>query len=136
MKEKDNNTIKTEFRRKFAEHNMLYSKTCDDIRSLIKDFVTTMCGGFYMFETYQPYVIIEVYDGRRCFYDEASAYAICVKNNDVYIYISTPGNTDITKEDMLSEDVEESEDWYLFDWDSGFVFEQAISSVIVEMMDQ
>lgn len=37
---------------------------------------------------------------------------------------------------MLSEDVEESEDWYLFDWDRGFVFEQAISSVIVEMMDR
>lgn len=89
-----------------------------------------------MFETYQPYVITEAYDGRRCFYDEASAYAICVKNDDVYIYISTPGNTDITKEDMLSEDVEESKDWYLFDWDSGFVFEQAINSVIVEMMDQ
>ena len=89
-----------------------------------------------MFETYQPYVIIEVYDGRHCFYDEAMAYAICVKNDDVYIYISTLGNADITKEDILSEDVEESEDWYLFDWDRGFVFEQAISSVIVEMMDQ
>lgn len=136
MKEKDNNTIKTEFRRKFAEHNMLYSKTCDDIRSLIKDFVTTMCGGFYMFETYQPYVITEVYDDRHSFYNEARAYAICVKNDDVYVYISTCDSEDITKEDMLNEDVEESENWYLFDWDSGFVFEQAINSVIVEMMDQ
>ena len=132
---KDNKTTKVEFRRKFAEYNMLYGKTCDNIRSLIKDFVV-MRGGFYMFESYQPYVITEVYDGRHCFYDEASAYAICVKNDDVYIYISTPGNTDIAKEDMLSEGVEESKDWYLFDWDSGFVFEHAINSIMVEMMDQ
>ena len=132
---KDNKTTKVEFRRKFAEYNMLYGKTCDNIRSLIKDFVV-MRGGFYMFESYQPYVITEVYDGRHCFYDEAMAYAICVKNDDVYIYISTLGNADITKEDILSEDVEESEDWYIFDWDSGFVFEHAINSIMVEMMDQ
>ena len=38
MKEKDNKAIEVEFRNKFAEHNMLYGKACDDIRSLIKDF--------------------------------------------------------------------------------------------------
>ena len=133
MKEKDNKTTKVEFRRKFAEYNMQYCKTYDDIRNLIKDFVV-MCGGFYMFEDYQPYVITEVYDSRHCFYDEARAYAICVKNDDVYIYISTLDNADITKEDILSEDVKESEDWYLFDWDSGFVFEQAVNSIVCEMI--
>ena len=135
MKGKDNKTTKVEFRRKLAEYNMLYGKTCDNIRSLIKDFVA-MHGGFYMFETYQPYVITEVYDDRHSFYNEARVYAICVKNDDVYIYISTLGNADITKEDILSEDMEESEDWYIFDWDSGFVFEHAINSIMVEMMDQ
>ena len=134
MKEKDNNTIKTEFRRKFAEHNMLYSKTCDDIRSLIKDFVTTMRGGFYMFETYKPYVITEVYDDRHSFYNEAIAYAICVKNDDIYVYISTLDSEDTTKEDMLNEDVEESENWYLFDWDSGVVFEHAVISIVCDLM--
>lgn len=132
MKEKDNKTIEAKFRNKFARHNERYCKTYDDIRSLIKDFVVK-CGGFYMFETFQPYAIIEVYDGRHCFYDEARIYAIRVKNDDVYIYISTIGNADITKEDMLSEDVEEFNDWYLFDWDSGFVFEQAVNSIVCEM---
>ena len=93
-----------------------------------------MCGGFYMFETYQPYVITEVYDDRHSFYNEARVYAICVKNDDVYVYISTCDSEDITKEDMLSEDVEESEDWYLFDWDSGFVFEHAVNSIVCELM--
>lgn len=133
MKEKDSKTIKAEFRNKFTKYNERYCKVCDDMRSLIKKFVV-MRGGFYMFETYKPYVITEVYDDRHSFYNEAIAYAICVKNDDIYVYISTLDSEDITKEDMLSEDVEESENWYLFDWDSGVVFEHAVISIVCDLM--
>lgn len=134
MKEKDNNTIKTEFRRKLAEHNMLYGKTCDDIRSLIKDFVTTMYGGFYMFETYQPYVITETFDPIYTIshYCEARVYAIRIKDGDIYIYVDSTSDLVVTKESLLNEDVEEN--WYFFDWDSGFVFEHAVNSIICELM--
>ena len=133
MKEKDNKAIEVEFQNKFAEHNTLYGKACDNIRSLIKDFVA-MRGGFYMFETYKPYVITEVYGGRHSFYEEARLYAIYIQNDDVYVYISACDSEYITKEDMLSEDVEESENWYLFDWDGGFVFEHAVNSIVCELM--
>ena len=135
MKEKDNNTIEAKFRNKFVKYNERYCKVCDDMRSLIKNFVV-MRGGFYMFETYQPYVITETFDP-ICIssqYCEAIVYAIRIKDNDIYIYIDATPDLVVTKESLLSEDVEEN--WYLFDWDSGFVFEQAINSVIVEMMDQ
>ena len=56
MKGKDNKTIEAKFRNKFVKYNERYCKVCDDMRSLIKDFVV-MRGGLYMFETYQPYVI-------------------------------------------------------------------------------
>ena len=133
MKEKDNKAIEVEFRNKFAEHNMLYGKACDGMRSLIKDFVT-MRGGFYMFETYQPYVITETFDPIYTIshYCEARVYAMRIKDNDIYIYVDSTSDLVVTKESLLSEDVEEN--WYLFDWDSGFVFEHAINSIICELM--
>lgn len=133
MKEKDSKTIKAEFRNKFAKHNARYCKICDDMRSLIKDFVV-MHGGFYMFKTYQPYVITETFDPIYTIshYCEARVYAIRIKDNDIYIYVYATPDLIVTKESLLSEDVEEN--WYFFDWDSGFVFEHAVNSIICELM--
>ena len=133
MKEKDSKTIKVEFRNKLAKHNARYCEACDDMRSLIKDFVT-MHGGFYIFETYQPYVITETFDPIYTIshYCEARVYAIRIKDNDIYIYVDATPDLIVTKESLLSEDVEEN--WYFFDWDSGFVFEHAVNSIICELM--
>ena len=132
MKGKDNKTIEAKFRNKFTKHNERYCKVCDDMRSLIKDFVV-MRGGFYMFETYQPYVITETFDP-ICIssqYCEARVYAIYIKDNGIYIYVDSTSDLIVTKESLLSEDVKEN--WYFFDWDSGFVFEQAVISIVCEL---
>ena len=133
MKEKDNKTIEAEFRNKLTKHNAIYCEVCDDMRSLIKDFVT-MRGGFYMFETYQPYVITETFDPIYTIshYCEARVYAMRIKDNDIYIYVDATPDLIVTKESLLSEDVEEN--WYLFDWDSGFVFGQALISIVCELI--
>lgn len=132
MKEKDSKTIEAKFRSKFVKHNERYCKVCDDMRSLIKDFVVIR-GGFYMFETYQPYVITETFDPTHTIshYCEARVCAMRIKDNDIYIYVDATPDLIVTKESLLSEDVEEN--WYLFDWDSGVVFEQAVISIVCEL---
>lgn len=133
MKGKDNKTIEAKFRNKLAKYNALYCEACDDMRSLIKDFVV-MHEGFYIFETYQPYVITETFDTIHTIshYCEARVYAMRIKDNDIYIYVDATSDLIVTKESLLSEDVEKN--WYLFDWDSGFVFEQALNSIACELM--
>lgn len=127
--------MEVEILNKLSEHSHLFCNMCDKIRSLIKNIVAEH-GGFYMFERYQPYTIIEAFDPIYTIsqYCEARVYAIRIKDGDIYIYIDTTPDLIATKEYLLSEDAEEN--WYCFDWDSGFVFEHAINSIMVEMMVQ
>ena len=128
---KKTNEEKQRMAQKLFKLNAKYCGIIDAINEQVRKIVEDN-GGFYMFEDYHPFVIIENFDsyGMSSTYEEAQAYAMRIKNGNLQVYVSAC-KLDATRKSLMNEGADE--DWYDLEWDSGLVYEQAINAILVEL---